>query len=95
MVPSDAEQSTFNQVHFQSPVPSDIEICHGVKPRPVTQIAQQIGLQYDEIELHGTHKAKVNAAAVLARLGKDTPNARYVVVTGRRHFSLRHSSPLY
>ncbi len=61
------------------PVPSDIEIAQEAKLKPVTQIAEEVGLLPDELELHGTYKAKVKLE-VLERL-KDVPNGVYVDVT--------------
>ncbi|MCI0520506.1 MAG: formate--tetrahydrofolate ligase, partial [Chloroflexi bacterium] len=61
------------------PVPSDIEIAQEAELKPVTQIAEEVGLLPDELELHGTYKAKVKLE-VLERL-KDVPNGVYVDVT--------------
>ncbi len=48
-------------------------------PRPIVEIAEELGLRPDEIELYGPYKAKVNLD-VLQRL--PTRRARYVLVTG-------------
>jgi methylenetetrahydrofolate dehydrogenase (NADP+)/methenyltetrahydrofolate cyclohydrolase/formyltetrahydrofolate synthetase len=64
-----------------SSVPSDIEIAQSQTPKPITKLAHEIGLIDSEVSSYGTHKAKVDFAKVLARLG-DIPNANYVVVTG-------------
>ncbi|HSR47428.1 MAG TPA: formate--tetrahydrofolate ligase [Anaerolineales bacterium] len=61
------------------PVPSDIEIAQAVKPKPVTLIAQEVGLKPAELELHGEYKAKVRLE-VLDRL-KKRPNGKYIDVT--------------
>jgi formate--tetrahydrofolate ligase len=58
---------------------SDIEIAHAAAVRPVSRIAEEIGLVPDEIEPNGPHKAKVTLG-VLDRL-RDKPNGRYVLVT--------------
>ena len=61
------------------PVPSDIQIAQAVTPKPITQIAQEIGLKPAELELHGSVKAKVQLE-VLDRL-KERPNGKYIDVT--------------
>ena len=61
------------------PVPSDIEIAQEADIKPISQIAEEIGLLPSELELHGNHKAKVELA-VLERL-KDVPNGKYIDVT--------------
>jgi formate--tetrahydrofolate ligase len=40
-------------------VKSDIEIARGVKPRPILQVAESLGLREEELELYGSCKAKV------------------------------------
>lgn len=47
--------------------------------RPITEIAAELGLQEDEIELYGPYKAKIRLD-VLKRL--PNPRAKYVLVTG-------------
>lgn len=47
--------------------------------RPIVAIAEELGLQPDEIELYGQYKAKVRLE-VLQRLA--APRAKYVLVTG-------------
>jgi formyltetrahydrofolate synthetase len=61
------------------PVPSDIEIAQSVTLKPITLIAQELGLKPSELELHGTYKAKVELE-VLDRL-KNRPNGKYIDVT--------------
>lgn len=60
-------------------MPTDIEIARSVSPRPIAQIAEQIGLLEGETELYGTLKAKIDLG-VLERL-KDKPNGKLVLVT--------------
>lgn len=38
---------------------TDIEIAHQAKMRPISQIAAQLGIQEDDLELYGKYKAKV------------------------------------
>lgn len=58
---------------------TDLEIAQEAKMLPITEIAKNIGLEEDEIELYGKHKAKVDLS-VLDRL-KDRPNGKYIDVT--------------
>ncbi|HAL29193.1 MAG TPA: formate--tetrahydrofolate ligase, partial [Coriobacteriia bacterium] len=58
---------------------SDIEIAHAATVRPVRDIAEEIGLEPDEVEPNGRTKAKVSLK-VLERLA-ERPNGRYVLVT--------------
>ncbi len=44
-------------------VPSDIEIAQGAELRPVTGIAEKLGIGEDELELYGRYKAKVKPSA--------------------------------
>lgn len=64
----------------KQPVPSDIEIAQSVEPVHIAKIADKLGLQQDEYELYGIHKAKVKLS-VRDRL-KDVPDGKYVVVAG-------------
>src|SRR5262249_6866437 len=59
---------------------TDLEIAQEATLRPIAQIAQELGLTDDEVELYGKYKAKVSLD-VLHRL-RDKPNGKYVVVTG-------------
>ena len=61
------------------PVPSDIEIAQEAKLKPISQIADELGLLPEEIELHGNFEAKVRLE-VLERL-KEVPDGIYVDVT--------------
>ena len=40
-------------------LPSDIEIATSVKPRPIVDVAKDLGLTADDIELYGRYKAKL------------------------------------
>ena len=59
-------------------VPSDIAIAQAAKLRPVADIAAELGLEDDELELYGKYKAKVRLAALARR----QPRGRLVLVTG-------------
>ena len=60
--------------------PSDLEIARSVTPRPIVDIAADLGLRDDEIELYGRSKAKVTLPAI-KRLERERPRGKYVVVT--------------
>lgn len=45
----------------KSPVPSDIEIAQEAVPVPIVQIAEQLGVQSNELEQYGHMKAKVSS----------------------------------
>ncbi len=62
-----------------SPVPADIEIAQAAELKPITQIAEEMGLRPEELELYGEHKAKIKLS-VLDRLA-DAPDGKYVDVT--------------
>jgi formate--tetrahydrofolate ligase len=60
--------------------PSDLEIARAVTPRPIRDVAAEIGLTDDDLELYGPTKAKVTLAAI-ERLEAANPRGRYVLVT--------------
>jgi formyltetrahydrofolate synthetase len=64
---------------LKDPVPTDIEIAQEAELKPITQIAEELGLLPEEIELFGAYKAKVRLG-VLERL-KDIPDGKYIDVT--------------
>jgi len=64
---------------LRTPVPSDIEIAQAVDLKPITEVADEVGLLPEELELYGNFKAKVRLE-VLDRL-KDVPDGVYVDVT--------------
>jgi len=61
--------------------PSDLEIARSVTPRPIMDVARDLGLHDDEIEPYGHTKAKVTLAGI-ERLEAANARGRYVVVTG-------------
>ncbi|XP_043076324.1 monofunctional C1-tetrahydrofolate synthase, mitochondrial isoform X2 [Puntigrus tetrazona] len=63
-----------------SPVPSDIEISRAQTPKPISQLAKEIGLVPEELEAYGNTKAKVHLS-LLNRL-QHQPNGKYVLVAG-------------
>jgi formate--tetrahydrofolate ligase len=60
-------------------VKTDIEIAHEVKPRSIIEIAAEVGLREDELELYGRYKAKILPAA-FERL-RQWPDGKLVIVT--------------
>lgn len=62
------------------PVPSDIAISRAQYPKPITMVADEVGIAAHELEPYGTSKAKVDLT-LLQRLGH-RKNGRYVLVTG-------------
>jgi len=58
---------------------SDIEIAQQAELRPITDVAADLGLLPEELELYGPYKAKVSLS-VLDRLA-DAPQAKYILVT--------------
>jgi methylenetetrahydrofolate dehydrogenase (NADP+) / methenyltetrahydrofolate cyclohydrolase / formyltetrahydrofolate synthetase len=61
------------------PVPSDIVIAQASDIKPITQIAAELGIRDNELEMYGPYKAKVKLE-ILERL-KNRPNGKYVDVT--------------
>ncbi len=60
--------------------PSDLQIARSVTPRPIAEVARDLGLRDDEIELYGPTKAKVSLEAI-RRLEATNPRGKYVLVT--------------
>jgi formate--tetrahydrofolate ligase len=60
--------------------PSDLEIARAVTPRPIVDVAHDLGIRDDELELYGPTKAKVTLEAI-RRLEAERPRGKYVVVT--------------
>jgi methylenetetrahydrofolate dehydrogenase (NADP+)/methenyltetrahydrofolate cyclohydrolase/formyltetrahydrofolate synthetase len=66
-------------VEIKRPVPSDIEIAQEAKMRPIREVAADLGLTEDDLDLYGKYKAKVHLD-VLDRLA-DRPQGKYIDVT--------------
>ncbi len=62
-----------------TPVPSDLEIAQAATPKPITEIAESIGIERDELIPYGDTKAKVHLD-ILKRVGSKAPG-KYVDVT--------------
>jgi len=64
---------------LRRPVPSDIEIAQESDIKPISVIAEELGILPEELELYGPYKAKVKLE-ILERL-KDVPDGKYIDVT--------------
>lgn len=58
---------------------SDVQIAQEAKLKPITEIAERLDINDDELELYGKYKAKVSLE-LLERL-KDKPDGKLVLVT--------------
>jgi len=58
---------------------SDVEIAQEANMLPITQVAARLGLNEDDLELYGKHKAKVSLS-VWDKI-KDRPDGKLVLVT--------------
>jgi Formate--tetrahydrofolate ligase len=61
-----------NRVVYKEKVPSDIDVSQSVEPIHIAKIAADAGLKVDEVDLYGSHKAKIHLK-VRERL-KHVPN---------------------
>ncbi len=58
---------------------SDIEIAQQTKLRPITDVAHDLNILDDELELYGRYKAKLNQS--LFKRVKDKPDGKLILVT--------------
>ncbi len=65
-------------IKITHPVPSNIEIAQAAELRPILDVAREVGLREDDLELYGKYKAKVHLE-VRDRL-KNQPNGKYIDV---------------
>ncbi|TKA50619.1 C-1-tetrahydrofolate synthase, cytoplasmic [Cryomyces minteri] len=65
---------------LKQPVPSDIAVSRAQHPKPITRLADEIGIAPHELEPYGAYKAKVDLT-LLKRL-EHRRNGRYVLVAG-------------
>ena len=67
-----------------SPMPNSLEIARSVTPRPIIELARELGLRDEEVEQYGPYKAKIRIEGIerleaeAAAAGK---HGKYVVVT--------------
>jgi formate--tetrahydrofolate ligase len=59
-------------------IPSDIAIAQAATLRPIRDVAAELGLSDDEVEVYGKYKAKISLRALERR----SPKGRLVLVTG-------------
>ncbi|MCJ1308649.1 tetrahydrofolate synthase [Agyrium rufum] len=67
-------------IKIESKVPSDIAISRAQRPKPITKIAEEVGIAQHELEPYGAYKAKVDLD-LLQRLGHRR-DGKYVLVAG-------------
>jgi methylenetetrahydrofolate dehydrogenase (NADP+)/methenyltetrahydrofolate cyclohydrolase/formyltetrahydrofolate synthetase len=67
-------------LELKEKVPSDIEIAVAQTPKPVATIAEELGVQADELESYGRYKAKIELS-LLQRLSSRN-DGKYIVVAG-------------
>jgi formyltetrahydrofolate synthetase len=72
-------QFTPIKLKLRLPVPSDIDIAQEAELKKIQQVADEVGLLPEEMDLHGSYMAKVRLE-VLDRL-KDVPDGKYIDVT--------------
>ncbi|OYD06397.1 formate--tetrahydrofolate ligase [Paludifilum halophilum] len=60
-------------------IPSDIEIAQKARKKPITEIAGQLGLKEEDLELYGRYKAKINLNSWDCL--KKRPDGKLVLVT--------------
>ena len=68
------------KLDIKEKVPSDIEIAMAQTPKPITQLAHEIGVLPNELESYGPYKAKVDLT-VLERL-KHRKDGKYILISG-------------
>jgi len=51
-------------VKVREKVPSDIEIAQEANLRPIIEVAKEVGLLEDELDLYGKYKAKVHLSVL-------------------------------
>ena len=61
-------------------MPTDLELARSVSPRPITDVAADIGLRADDLILYGEDKAKVKLSAI-ERLRSERTPGRLVLVS--------------
>ena len=74
-----ARKFTPTPIKLLNPVPSDIDIAQAGTLKPITQIAEELGIEENELELFGPYKAKIKLE-ILDRLN-DRPDGKYIDVT--------------
>ncbi|GAB5372696.1 hypothetical protein AAMO2058_001686900, partial [Amorphochlora amoebiformis] len=65
---------------FLRKVPGDMVVAQSCTPEPIIKIAQKLGVNEDEVDLYGKHKAKLDLS-ILETL-KNRKMGKYICVTG-------------
>ena len=61
---------------------TDLAIAQAAKTRPIVDVAAELGLTTDDLEMYGSNKAKITFPALTRLLNDDSrPNGKIVVVT--------------
>ena len=58
---------------------TDIEIAQAAELLPITEIAEKLGLTYDDLELYGKYKAKISYQTI--EKVKENPDGKLILVT--------------
>jgi len=66
-------------LYLSNRIPTDIEIAQRAKMKPVMELARELGIEEDEVELYGKYKAKISLN-VYRRL-QDRPDGKLILVT--------------
>lgn len=74
-----ARKFTPTALSLLNPVPSDIDIAQAGTLKPITTIADELGIEENELEMFGPYKAKIKLE-ILERL-KERPSGKYIDVT--------------
>ena len=63
-------------------MPTDLDIAHSVTPRPIADVAADLGLAPDDLEPYGRDKAKISQPTIERLLAEpDAPRGKLIVVT--------------
>lgn len=65
---------------LMKPIPNDITIARAQIPKDIAKLAEEIGLESNEVQLYGPKKAKISLKTI-ERL-QDRADGKYVVVAG-------------
>ena len=66
-----------SQFEYKEPVPSDIDIAQAATLKPIRDVAAQLGLTEDDLDLYGKYKAKLD----LTEIRKLPRKAKLILVT--------------
>ena len=69
-----------DRVNMKLEAKSDIEIAQNAQIKPITEVAVQIGLEHDDLELYGKYKAKLSFEALKKLKTKNSDHSRFLEV---------------